>query len=259
MKLSCHEMMLGAIPLADKFRLARETGFDGLDLRGDLLRERVDEAARLTRETGLPIPTVYGRYKPHLLSATAAERAAAVAILRDRLADAARVGAGRLIVVPVTGPPRIAVAQDRGIEEVELALLLVLLAELAVEARERGVAIVLEPLNRRQTHLLVSPTQAAALTRHLGEWVGTMADTFHMDLEGQDAGGEIERAFDQIRLVHLSDHDRKLPGDAGLDFTPGLRKLRESGYDGWFGFECTGPFDLAQLRESVRRVRRMAG
>lgn len=252
-------MMLGELSLAEKFRLAREADFDGLDLRGDLLRERVGEAARLARETGLPVPTVYGRYKPPLLSSTVVERAEAVATLQGRLADAARVGAGRLIVVPVTGPARITAARGGGTEEVELALLLVLLAELAVEARERGVVIVLEPRNRRQTHLLVSPARAAELTRHLDEWVGMLADTFHMDLEGQDAAREIERTFDQLRLVHLSDRDRKLPGNGGLDFAPGLRKLRDLGYEGWYGFECNGPFDLAQLRESVRQVRCMVG
>lgn len=259
MKLSCLEMMLGEIPLAEKFRLAREAGFDGLDLRGDLLRDRVDEAARLVRETNFPVPTVYGRYKPHLVSATAAERAEALAILRTRLADAARVGAERLIVVPVTGPPRIAVERGAGNEEVELALLLVLLAELAIEARERRVAIVLEPLNRRQTHLLVSPTRAAALTRHLGAGVGMLVDTFHMDIEGQEATAEIERSSDQLRLVHLADRDRQLPGDGGIDFAPALRTLRELGYDGWYGFECNGPFTLAQLREATSWVRGIAG
>lgn len=53
MKLSCHEMMLGDRPLTEKFRLAREAGFDGVDLRGDLLQGQVAEAARLVRETGV--------------------------------------------------------------------------------------------------------------------------------------------------------------------------------------------------------------
>lgn len=255
MKLSCHEMMLGDIPLVDKFRLVREAGFDGIDLRGDLLRDRVDEAARLVRGTGLPVPAVYGRYRPPLVSATVAERAEALATLRGRLRDAGRVGARQLIVVPVSGPARITVERGQGVEEVEEALLLVLLSELAAEARACRVAIVLEPLNRNQTHLLTSPSRAAALTRRLDEWVGMLADTYHMDVEGQDIEAEFAETFDQLRLVHLSDRERALPGTGGLDFAPGLRQLQSLGYTGYCGFECTGPFDVRQLRESVQGVR----
>ncbi len=255
MKLSCHEMMLGDRPLAEKFSLARESGFDGLDLRGDLLEDRVAEAARLVRATGLPVPTVYGRLQPPLVAKTLTERAESLTVLRSRLRDAERVGAQRVIVVPIFGAAQITVQRGRGVEEIEEALLLTLLDELADEARQRQVTIVLEPLNRHQTHLLTSPRATAQLTRQLGDAVGTMVDTYHMDVEGQDSAEEIEGAFDQLRLVHLSDRDRTLPGTGALDFAPGLRKLRSLGYTGWYGFECTGPFTVQQLRESVQYVR----
>lgn len=255
MKLSCHEMMLGDRPLTEKFRLAREAGFDGVDLRGDLLQGQVAEAARLVRETGLPVPTVYGRLRPPLVAKTLAERAESLAMLRGRLRDAAQVGARRLIVVPIFGAARITVQRGQGVEEIEEALLLILLDELADEARRHQVTIVLEPLNGEQTHLLTSPRKTAALTRQLGEPVMTMVDTYHMDAGGQDSVAEIEGAFDQLRLIHLSDRDRKLPGAGGLDFAAGLRKLRARGYAGWYGFECTGAFTVQQLHESVRYVR----
>lgn len=255
MKLSCHEMMLGDRPLAEKFGLARESGFDGLDLRGDLLQDRVAEAARLVRETGLPVPSVYGRLRPPLVAKALAERAASLAVLRGRLRDAERVGAQRVIVVPIFGAAQLTVHRGQGVEEIEEALLLTLLDELADEARQRQVTIVLEPLNGNQTHLLTSPRKTAELTRQLGDSVGTMVDTYHMDVEGQDSAEEIEGAFDQLRLVHLSDRDRKLPGAGELDFTPGLRKLQSLGYTGWYGFECTGTFTARQLQEGVQYVR----
>jgi sugar phosphate isomerase/epimerase len=254
-KLSCHEMMLGERSLAEKFSLARESGFDGLDLRGDLLQDQVAEAARLVRETGLPVPAVYGRLQPPLVARTLAERAESLAVIRHRMRDAERVGAQQIIVVPIFGVAQITVQRGQGVEEIEEALLLTLLDELADEARQRRVTIVLEPLNRTQTHLLTSPRKTAQLTRQFGDAVGTMVDTYHMDVEGQDSAAEIEGAFDQLRLVHLSDRDRKLPGTGGLDFAPGLRKLQSCGYAGWYGFECTGPFTVQQLRESVGYVR----
>lgn len=255
MKISCHEMMLGDRPLAEKFEMAREAGFDGIDLRGDLLHDQVDDAERLVRETGFAVPTVYGRYQPPLLAKSLAERAEAMAILRTRLRDAEQVGARQLVVVPIFGEARIDVQRGRGVEEIEYAVVLVLLSELAIEARQRGVAVVLEPLNRNQTHLLTSPVQAAELTRQLDESVATMVDFYHMDIENQEMEKEITQAFDQLQLVHLADRERKLPGAGGIDFAPGLRMLHDLGYAGWYGFECNGTFDIPQLRESVHHVR----
>lgn len=255
MNLSCHENMLGELPLAGKFRVAQEAGFDGLDLRGDLLHDHLTEAQRLVAATGLPIPTIYGRLTTPLVSRTQQERTESMDILRGRLADAAAVGARWLVVVPVFGAARIAVERGGGVEEVEEAVLLVLLDELAADAAAAGVTVVLEPLNKKQPHLLVSPSHAAGLTRRLDPWVGTMVDFFHMDAEGQDAAREIAAAYDQLRLVHLSDRDRALPGEGAVDFGPGLRALRERGYSGWYGYECRGPYGVEQLRASVRFVR----
>jgi D-psicose/D-tagatose/L-ribulose 3-epimerase len=256
MKLSCIETMLGERSLADKFELARGAGFDGLDLRGDELAPVVDQVRDLTARTGIEVPTVYGRLTTPLLARTAGERAEAVATLRDRLRDAAAVGATSLIVVPVFGEARIELDWPEGIEQAELALLAVLLAELADDAAARRVRIVLEPLNRRETHLLRSAAVGADLARRVGsEWVATMVDTYHMDLEGQDAVREVEAAADRIQLVHLSDRERRLPGEGGIDFRPLLGALEAHGYRGYLGYECRGPFGADQLRRSVAMVR----
>lgn len=255
MKLSCVETMLGETPLEEKFRLAKGVGFDGLDLRGDRVVKAVDEVRRLIERTGIEVPTIYGRLGSPLLAATASERAAMVGVIRERLRAAAAIGARWLIVVPITGEPRIALDWPGGVEAAEMALLAVLLKELASEAEVTNVRIVLEPLNRRETHLLRSPTVAADLTRRIGSpWVATMADTYHMDLEGQDAASEVRQAGEQIQLIHLSDRDRSLPGLGGIDFAPVLSALSSRGYEGYLGWECQ-PAEAGPLRDSVQWIR----
>jgi sugar phosphate isomerase/epimerase len=244
------------VPLSEKFQLARQAGFDGIDLLGDQLGPVVDEVLELARRTGVEVATVYGRLRVPLVAASAAERLQAMQTVRERLDYAARVGAPRLIVVPVFGEARFALDWPGGVEQAELALLAVELKELAADAEADQVAILLEPLNRRETHLLRSPRATAEFARRIGSpWVATMADTYHMDLEGQDAAAEVRLAGDQLRLVHLSDRDRALPGQGGLDFAPLLAALRDAGYAGYLGFECRGAFDVGSLRESVQFVR----
>jgi D-psicose/D-tagatose/L-ribulose 3-epimerase len=255
-KLSCLETMLGDGPLAERFERARAAGFDGIDLRGDRLGPMVDEVRRLAERTGLEVPTVYGRLRVPLVAATAAERAQAMDIVRRRLRHAAVVGAGSLIVVPVFGEARFDLDWPGGVEQAELALLAIELRELAHDAASSRVAILLEPLNRAETHLLRSPAATAELARRIGSrWVATMADTYHMDLEGQDGVMEMRRAGDQLRLVHLSDRERRLPGEGGIDFARLLTGLEAQGYAGYLGFECRGAFGLDRLRHSVCFVR----
>jgi sugar phosphate isomerase/epimerase len=252
-KLSCIETMLEDVPLAEKFQLVGQAGFDGIDLRGDLMAGRVDEVNDLVRRTGIEVATVYGRLPTSLLGATAAERAETVGTIKSRLVHAAAVGARWLIVVPIFGE-----AMIHGGDATELTVLTVLLHELEPAAREAGIQILLEPLNRRATHLLRSPAISAALTRPFeSPFIATMADTYHMDLEGQDAVAEVRAAGEQLRLVHLSDRELTLPGEGGIDFRPLLSYLDTRKYNGYLGFECRGPLPVDQLRRSVEFVRNL--
>jgi sugar phosphate isomerase/epimerase len=250
--------MFGDVPLADKFQLAHEAGFDGIDLLGDQLAPIVDQASELSARTGVEIPTVYGRLRVPLVAATEAERALAMATIRERLALASRVGARRLIIVPIFGEPRFELDWPGGVEQAELAILAVELKELALDAATHQVCIVLEPLNRKETHLLRSPCATAEFTRRIAsEWIATMADTYHMDLEQQDLAKEIRMVGDQLRLVHISDRDRKLPGCGGINFAPLIAALESVRYTGYLGYECRGAFELLALRESVNFVREL--
>lgn len=255
LQLSCVETMLGDGTLAQRFSRARAAGFDGVDLRGDSVGAVVDDVRNQMERTGLGVPTVYGRLPAPILARTARERADAVEVIRGRLRDANAVGAGRLILVPVFGPARLPLPES-GVEEAELALLAILLGELAEDAERHRVRIVLEPLNRGETHLLRSPSAAAQVAERVeSPWVGTMADTYHMDLEGQDPGREVAAAGTRLWLVHLSDRERTLPGEGGIDFGAVLEALDACGYDGYMGFECSVPFHAERLRRSVEWVR----
>lgn len=107
--------------------------------------------------------------------------------------------------------------------------------------------------------MLTSPTATAELTRRLGSpWVGTMVDTYHADLEGQDLAGEAAACGDRLMLVHLSDRDRALPGRGGITFGPLLQALTAAGYAGYLGYECRGTFAVDDLAESVRWIRARA-
>jgi len=258
MLLSCAEQLLADQPLSERLRLIQAAGFDGIDVRWSTV---VDPAAR--REIAahdLPVGAVYGQLRdPGLLSRTAAERARAIDGAVERAEVAAELGATALIIVPIF---RDAVLRgfDRIIstEDLETAVLLAALDELAARVMDLPVKVVLEPLNRDQTHFLVDPAQGAVLCDALrSPRIATMVDTYHCEKNGQDIPAAIAATGAQLALVHLSDTDRALPGEGRIDFGSVLEALRTHGYEGWMGFECRKVDQVESLQRSVDLLREL--
>ena len=256
MLLSCAEQLLGDLPLSERLDLIREAGFDGVDVQWATVRDRA--AVREIAGHELPVGAVYGQLRdPGLLSRTAAERAGAIDGAVARAEVAAELGAATLIVVPIF---RDAVLHGFdpiiGTEDLETAVLLASLDELAERLADVPVTVVLEPLNGDQTHFLLDPARGAVLCDALGSpRIATMVDTYHCEKNGQDIPAAIAATGKQLALVHLSDTDRGLPGEGRIDFGAVLDALRGHGYEGWMGFECRKVDEVEPLRRSVDHLR----
>jgi len=121
----------------------------------------------------------------------------------------------------------------------ERMLLLELLDRAADVAEKVGGVIVIEPLNRYETHLIQRLEAAVELCQALDSpRVGVLADFFHMNIEEADIGKSIASAASWIRHVQLADSNRCLPGQGHLDFRPGFRALVQGGYQGFMALEC---------------------
>lgn len=249
--------MLAEGTLGRKFPREREkvASFDGVDLRGDTFRSTVDEVCRLIDDTGVDVLS-NGRRPTWWLAPTVARRSEAVPTIRGRLECAAAVGAHWLVVVLISGEAAIGAAWPGGVEEAESELLVIQLSELAAAADEHRRQILLEPLNQRETHLLRFRTNAGNVASLAASpWLATMADTHHIDLQGQDMVGEITAARERLRLVNVFDYYSTVPVKGGIDFAPLLGTLAAGGYDGYLGFECRGPLYRDDLQRSFEYVR----
>lgn len=259
MRLSCPEQMLGTLPLTEKMSIIEQAGFDGFDARFETIDannfvERMGEAR-------LPIVSVYSQIRaPSLLDAAGDDRVAATADVVRRARVAARHGAANLILVPIFGPARLTIdTPELEIAAIETALLLVSLKEIALELADVPVTVVIEPLNRAETHFLTDPSRAAELCRRIAEpRIATMVDTYHCQKEGQDPAAQVAAVAEQAALMHFSDSDRLLPGEGEVDFTAVVAALVRAGYDGWVGWECRkieSADDIAALGRSVTHIR----
>ncbi|MBA3807521.1 MAG: TIM barrel protein [Solirubrobacterales bacterium] len=115
------------------------------------------------------------------------------------------------------------------------------LRELSVEAKARGLRILLEPLNliENPDYLLASPQAVAeVIERCEPDAVGMLLDVYHVARSGGDPLAEIERYGPLIGHVQISDFPgRGAPGTGSLALGRMLKALEAGGYEGSVGLE----------------------
>ncbi len=257
MKVSIREGMVRGDTFAQKLAWLQAVGLDAVELHMSTLALPAEEIRAGFADAGLSVSAIEGI--PRLLDADPATREAAKATIRERLALASLLGAVGVLVVPQFG--RVPALPDLSpfatAAALERDLFLAQLRELAPAAREAGVSLFQEPLNRYEAYIVNRLEQGSAIAAEVGPEIGVMADFFHMGIEEAEIAASIRDNRQHLVYVHVADSNRLQPGRGHLDFKPGFRALKEIGYDGYLAIECRidGPYDDA-VRDAVSLIRR---
>lgn len=258
MKITIREGMVPGESLSKKLAWLESMGIDGIELHGGSMELPHDELMRTMRDSPIGVSAIEGI--PRLLDADPAVRDDAARKIRERITLAAELDAVGVLIVPQFG--RTAALPDlspwKSGADLEHELLYAHLEQLAPHAHEAGVVLFTEPLNRYEAYIVNRVEQGAAIARRVGDGVATMADFFHMNIEEADIPAAIRDSAEHIAYVHVADSNRAQPGKGHIDFRSGFRALKEIGYDGWLGLECSrivGDDDDA-IRETVAFIRR---
>lgn len=135
-----------------------------------------------------------------------------------------------------------------------------LLSRLGPLAEEKGVTLVVEPLNRGECNFINSLREGAeAVQRADHRAVRLLADIYHMRKDDEPET-EIEKFASLIHHVHAAEKEgRSFPGKHRENLVPYLAALARSGYRGEFALECHwGNFadeaerSLAAFREQIK-------
>jgi D-psicose/D-tagatose/L-ribulose 3-epimerase len=118
-------------------------------------------------------------------------------------------------------------------------------------ARDRGIELAIEPLNRFETDLVNTVDQGLRLVEDTeAPNVGLLLDTFHMNIEEKDIPAAIGRATGRIVEFHASSSDRGTPGDDHLPWPRIAKALRAAGFEGPVVIEAFTP----EIKEIARAV-----
>lgn len=257
MRLAIQEDMLPGRSAHDRFLCARDLGFQGVEVWGLGLTERVPElaAAAAAAASGLSISAVNHGSQGSLLDPYPLAREHALALLRQSVVNGVDLGASGVIIVPHFGPPLLPdLGPFKSPESLGHELLHNHLRTLSDYVYAIGIDLYIEPLNRYETHFLNTLADGARVRRKIKDHphVKIAADIFHMALTEANMLGAIAEYAADIGYLHLADSNRRLPGRGALDFARITAALRTAGYDGWVCLECGQPGQNAPDAERYR-------
>lgn len=112
------------------------------------------------------------------------------------------------------------------------------LAELAVEAKGKGMTLGLEICNRYETNVINTAADALRLADDIGaDNVVIHLDTYHMNIEENDLFSPVYLVGDRLGYVHIGENHRGFLGSGHLDFTAFFHALEDINYQGPITFE----------------------
>jgi len=246
------------------FGMARDWGFDAVEVMGQNLDNRIDRIKAASKSSGLPVCAICPGLDGIRASLFEEDEELRKGISQDiikLLQLGAELGGAGLNIVPEFAKIKfMRLAPVYSNFEQRKDIYLERIAPFANEAEKLGVDILLEPLNRYEADFLLTVEQAAELCiKSANTHMKILADLFHMNIEDADAIGALSKNIEYIGHVHFADSNRHLPGLGHTDFAAAIATLDKAGYKGYASLECgilgapaeEVPVSLAYLKKAA--------
>ena len=217
-------------------------GYDAAELHVYAMNTREIEAwAATARKAGIAlVPSVVMRPgEADAASADVHERQGAVEAIKRGIEAATAFGSD-----VVVGPMFQAVGRFTGQAPTpqELDRVAETLSQAAQFAADAGVTLAAEPLNRFESYIANTLSQAAAILDRINPKhqhnIQLLADTFHANIEEKDAAQAITAHANRIAYIHISENHRGVPGEGHAAHPDLFRALQSTGYDGHITIEA---------------------
>jgi D-psicose/D-tagatose/L-ribulose 3-epimerase len=251
----CNEV-LQPLPFREQCALASAQGYDGLDVAPftlaadprDITDAQAGEFRRIAQDHGLAITGLHWLLVApaglSIVDADDAVRARTVAFMR-RLVELCALMGGKYLV---HGSPKQRSVPAGTTREQALARASDCFAQVATAAAQAGVVYCIEPLSTRETDLVNTVAEAAAIVDAIGSpGLKTMIDC--------SAAGQVEREpvahlmarwipSGHVAHVQVNDPNRRGPGQGEMRFAPIVRELLRLQASGAYrGVVAVEPFD----------------
>jgi len=182
------------------------------------------------------------------------QRAAGIEHLK-KVIDACRTLRIKLLIGPIYAA--LGVFSGRPPTTQEWAWAVEGLREVSEHARDAGVTLAAEYLNRFEIYLLNCAADTARMVREVDHPnFRMMYDTFHANIEEKNIASALDGCKDVMVHVHISENDRSTPGKGGVNWGETWTALKKIDYSGMLVVEAFGQ-GLPGLAAATRIWRRM--
>ncbi|PFP24452.1 sugar phosphate isomerase [Bacillus sp. AFS073361] len=235
-KYSATQWIYGNESLEDSIKRLKKYGYQGVELAGEPYTIDIEETKELLSKYELECSSICGIFTPErdLSSPNNEIRKKAVEYVKRSVDLAKTLHASTLIVVPTCVGK---LSPETTLEE-EWNNAIQSVKEAGLYAKEQGITIAIEALNRYETYLVNNLTLALRFVEEVNvEGVGVMADLFHMSIEERDMRDSIMKISRYLAHVHIADNTREAAGLGQTNFAPVISLLKELGYKGYITME----------------------
>lgn len=240
-------------PYEEVFPRLREFGYEAVELLArdpaNVDKERLDKALE---ENGLVlsmIGTTPMQREDHLFLMDRDENKRKEAVKRLY----ALVNLAAYYKVPfVVGKYRGTVSDEPGCSLKDLSAIL---GEADRKAGEAGITMLIEPQNPTNINNLNTVGETVEWIQSEGlQNTKLLMDLYHMDVTEDSISDSLRKYKEYCCRIHLSDTERKAPGQGTLDFAEILRTLEEIGFDGCASAEIRQDPDPERAAEMTAEV-----
>lgn len=249
-KSLCIEMFFTGLPFEERFRPARDAGFDTIEFWSWMDKD-IPRIQELCHEHGLRIASFSGDQTLSLIDKS--RQADYLRFVEESMEVAGSLGCENLVIHSngLGNGGVVLDSYDRLSCEQKTEAMAETLKRLAERAEKAGVTLLLEALNTRIDHpgnFLSSTGQAAELVGSTGSRrIKILYDIYHMQIMEGNIIDTLKKYIDLIGYIHVADvPGRHEPGTGEINFPNVMAALRKLGYGGFVGFE------LSPLQESNR-------
>ncbi|MGW8300803.1 MAG: TIM barrel protein [Desulfobacterales bacterium] len=125
-------------------------------------------------------------------------------------------------------------------------------AECVKYGEQKGVTLLIEPINRYESNVINRLDQGIELIHEIeSDHLKLLPDTYHMNIEEPSLEKSIEAAGSFIGYIHFADSNRMAPGWGHIDFCQIIGALKKIDYSGHIGVEILPQPDHHQAAQQA--------
>lgn len=243
MKFSLCSWVYGEVAIEEVIHFAAQSGFDEVEISAAVKSHDWDSVKQAAEENeiiirGINADASFLRPETDLANPDKIIREKAISYFKRQLEIGAFLGAEYMVLAPAAPGRSIpALSKEKdweiGVDSIK---------QLACFAKELGMTIVVEPLNRYENCIVYNAETAYQFLQEVNEPnVKTMLDTFHMNIEEKNFTDPFLKLKGLLETVHVADSNRQGVGRGHIPFEEVAQAIHQIGYDKSITMECLVP------------------